>query len=93
MRYDSTSKIEGGTRYGTSETVYRLRLDMSSGRVKYTETVLTETQRLDILAGIEYNNSAYWWVIAAASNIGWGLQVPPGTKIIIPDIKYVLENF
>jgi len=40
--------------------------------------------RLDLLAFKYYGDSSYWWIIAAASNIGWGLQVPPGTLIKIP---------
>jgi hypothetical protein len=55
--------------------------------------MLTETQRLDVLAGIEYGDSSLWWIIAAASNIGWGLQVPPGILIKIPALadagKYI----
>jgi len=32
-----------------------------------------------------------WWIIAALSNIGWNLQVPPGTKITLPtNIQQVL---
>jgi hypothetical protein len=31
-------------------------------------------------------------VLAATSNIGWGLQVPPGTRLLIPiDIGRVME--
>ena len=37
-----------------------------------------------MIAGDAYNDSSLWWVIAAASGIGWGLQVPPGTVIRIP---------
>jgi len=44
-----------------------------------------------VLAGIEYGNSTYWWIIAAASHIGWSLQVPEGTLIRIPDLRKTLE--
>lgn len=91
MRYDNTPKVAGATRYGTSESIYQLRLAISSNRIPVKEMTLQESQRLDILAGIEYGNSSYWWLIAAASNIGWGLQVPPGTHIKIPDLKKSLE--
>ena len=93
MRYNSTSRLDAGTRFGTSDTVHKIRLAVSSGVLQCRETTLTESQRLDVLAGIEYGDSNYWWAIAAASNIGWGLQVPPGTRILIPDIKYIRENF
>ena len=91
MRYDNTPKLAINTRYGTSESVHRIRLAISSNSVPYRESILTESQRLDVLAGIEYGNSSYWWIIAAASNIGWGLQVPPGKSIKIPDLKKILE--
>jgi len=47
--------------------------------------------RLDQLAGQIYGNGSYWWAIAAASDIGWGLQVPPGTRLLIPDIEQVMD--
>jgi nucleoid-associated protein YgaU len=46
-----------------------------------------EGERLDVLAGQIYNDARYWWVLAAASDIGWGMQVPPGTVIRIPDLS------
>tara|TARA_X000001388_G_scaffold70384_1_gene59493 strand:- start:359 stop:652 length:294 start_codon:yes stop_codon:yes gene_type:complete len=46
--------------------------------------ILEEGQRLDQISAERYGDSSYWWVIAAASGIGWSLQLPPGTFIIIP---------
>ena len=40
--------------------------------------------RLDTIALKAYKNPDYWWIIAAASGIGWPLQVVPGTIIAIP---------
>ena len=39
---------------------------------------------MDIIAGEVYGDAALWWVIAAASGIGWGLQVPAGTVLNVP---------
>jgi hypothetical protein len=92
-RYDGTPKIKGGRQKGTSTTVATIRSAISSGRISYREIVMQEDQRLDILAGIEYGDSTLWWVIAAASNIGWGLQVPADTLIRIPrlvDVQKVI---
>jgi hypothetical protein len=92
-RYDSTPKIKGGRQRGTSTTVATIRSAVSSGRISYREIVMQEDQRLDVLAGIEYGDSTLWWVIAAASNIGWGLQVPADTLIRIPrlvDVQKVI---
>ena len=55
--------------------------------------IIEEGERLDHVAGNAYGNSSYWWVIAAASNIGWGLQVPPGTLLKIPtDLNKIIET-
>ena len=54
------------------------------GLIPSTITVMTPGDRLDIMAGKIYGDAQYWWVLAAASGIGWNLQVPPGTNIRIP---------
>jgi nucleoid-associated protein YgaU len=51
--------------------------------------VLKGFERLDTIAGKVYGDATLWWVLAAASGIGWGLQVPPDTIVNIPNIKQV----
>jgi len=54
--------------------------------------VLNEGERLDTIAGRVYGNARLWWIIAAASGIGWPLQVPPGTQLLIPtDLKQTAQ--
>jgi len=65
------------------------RNSISSGLVRTQTYISTQNERLDIIAGEQYNDSTLWWIIAAASNIGWGLQVPPGTLLIIPVLSDV----
>ena len=55
-----------------------------SGELESDTIVLTQGQRLDHLSGQYYGSGRYWWVIAAASGIGWALQCPPGTVVKIP---------
>ena len=55
-----------------------------SGVLNTKKIVLSSSQRLDAIAGEHYGDSQYWWVIAASSGVGWGLQVPAGTVIRIP---------
>ena len=50
---------------------------------------VTQADRLDTLSGEIYGDARYWWVLAVASNIGWGLQVPPGTVIFVIDLSTV----
>jgi nucleoid-associated protein YgaU len=90
-RYDNVTRIAGGKVIGTTTGHVAVRNAATSGRLSTKVYVLQEGERLDILAGREYGNARYWWVIAAASGVGWGLQVPPGTRLIIPtDLNQVL---
>jgi nucleoid-associated protein YgaU len=55
-----------------------------SGALDFDKIIISDKQRLDTLSGKHYGDTQYWWVIAAASGIGWALQVPSGTIIRIP---------
>ena len=69
-----------------------IRKGVQQGTINTSEIVLEENRRLDQLSGQYYGTAAYWWVIAAASGIGWGLQVPAGTVINVPtDINQILS--
>jgi nucleoid-associated protein YgaU len=75
----------------SAEATLRIRSAVSAGRLATREVVLAEGQRLDQLAGQFYGDGRYWWVIAAASGIGWPNQVPPGTRLLVPvDISAAL---
>lgn len=86
MRYDRTPLLNLGTVYGTSEFIPQLRSAIASGIIRYTEHVLVGKERLDTLAAEFYGDSLKYDILAAASNIGNCLQVPPGTTIIVPNI-------
>jgi len=83
-RYILSKRIQGGLGLATSKNMSRIFNAVESGNLPYQAYVIEEGQRLDTLAGAIYKSSSYWWVIAAASGIGWGLQVPPGTVLRIP---------
>ena len=88
-RYDGTQLIAFGTMFGTSETITIIRNGLASGEIRYDEYVIKERERLDTIAGENYGDARLWWILAASSKIGWGLQVPPGTKILIPKLSDV----
>jgi hypothetical protein len=83
-RYNFVKKIRDGKYYGTAYTTALIYNATERGQIDYVTVELKEKQRLDHLSGSVYGNSEYWWIIAAASGIGWGLQVPPGTILRIP---------
>lgn len=74
-----------GNRYGTCDAIDRIREGVATGRIRVSTLTLTEGHRLDTLAGLLLDDGRLWWVIAAMSGIGWGLQVPAGTQIVYPE--------
>ena len=68
----------------SSKASYRIYKGVEAGIIKYNTRILEEGERLDQIAGAVYKDSSYWWVIAAASGIGYALQVPPGVVLRIP---------
>jgi hypothetical protein len=90
-RYSKTPILGFGEKYGTSTSIALVRAGIFSGNLSYREIVLSGYQRLDTLAGQLYGDARHWWVLAAASEIGWGLQVPPGTLIRVPNLSEVFN--
>jgi len=82
-RYTRTRLI-GGKYFGTCDIEYRIRQAVGRRRVKTTSRALVQGERLDTIAAQHYGSGTYWWIIAAASGIGWQAQVPAGTWITIP---------
>lgn len=84
-RYAKTPILGLGEKYGTSYSVVVLRENIKNGNIRIDrEIVLQGSERLDTLAGKYLGSGDLWWVIGAASNVGYGLQLPPGTVIKIP---------
>ena len=83
-RYTYSSVVRGGLGMGSANT-YRIYQAINNGKLAFKTILLEQGQRLDHIAGVVYGDSGLWWVIAAASGIGWGLQAPPGTIIRIPN--------
>ena len=75
----------------TNRSIVRIREALNAGTLSTTAFTSQETDRLDVLAGRYYGDGRLWWVIAAASGIGWWLQVPSGTRIVVPtDLNQVM---
>jgi len=83
-RYNPAPLLGAGTFFGTYTPNKILRDAAVSGIISTRTDYLREGERLDIIAGAEYGDSRLWWIIAGCSGIGWNLQVPPGTKLLIP---------
>tara|TARA_R110001583_G_scaffold121766_3_gene272940 strand:- start:885 stop:1187 length:303 start_codon:yes stop_codon:yes gene_type:complete len=86
-RYSFVSKVGIGskTTIATNNISINIYRAANSGRLKTSKYILQEGERLDMLASKIYGDSSFWWVIAAASGIGWALQIPGGTLLRIPN--------
>ena len=82
-RYNRDQRIAGG-KLQSAQAVMRIRRARDLGLIQTRSITLTESQRLDHLAHENLGSSHLWWVLAALSDIGWGLQLPAGTIINIP---------
>lgn len=90
-RYSRTMRLDFGAQQGTSVSIESIRSAIASGQIRIlSEIVVRGAERLDTIAGDVYGDGRYWWILAAASDIGWGLQVPVGTIIRIPSLQDVL---
>jgi hypothetical protein len=89
-RYTRDNLRFDGKGMRTASAVAALRKGIAIGTIPIVNKfTITQADRLDTLAGEIYGEARYWWVLAAASDVGWGLQVPPDTVIRVPDLKSV----
>lgn len=81
-RYANISTI--GNRFSTRNNNRLIYDAIKAGTIPFRRHILREGERLDHIAFNEYGSGNDWWIIAAASGIGWWLQLPPGTVLFIP---------
>ena len=83
-RYRSDRRIKGGSIIATNASIARIKNAVRNKSLGVRQHVMKEGERLDTLANRFLGDGRLWWAIAACSQIGWGLQVPPGTLLLIP---------
>ena len=83
-RYTFTGLINKGEGKSNPRVSSKIYAAVMNGQISFTAQKTKRFERLDMLAMEKYGDASYWWIIAAASGIGWGLQIPPGTIVRIP---------
>jgi len=91
-RYSRDNIIRGGKSFGTNRTAIKIRRAIERGILDTQVITCGHLRRLDHIAYQYLGNPSLWWIIAAASGIGWGLQVPAGTRLVIPTNVSQLET-
>lgn len=78
----------------STKSIELLRNSINNGDVRIDNViVLTQSERVEHIAGAIYGDARYWWVLAVASEIGWALQAPPGTIIKVPNLRDIERLF
>ena len=91
-RYRNDTATRGGKAIRSAAAVNRIRKAIRTGRISYRTVSIKQGQRLDHFAQELYGDGRMWWVLAACSNIGWALHLPPGTLVNTPtDLSQVLD--
>ena len=83
-RYENDTVVRDGRILGTNQAIIRIRDGVNTGAISVASRILQEGERLDVIANELYGDGRLWWIIAAASEIGWWLQAPAGTRIVYP---------
>ena len=83
-RYTYARPINQGEGRANPRISSKIYKGVINGTISFKAKKLKNNQRLDHLASEHYGSSKYWWIIAAASGIGWNMQAPPGTIVRIP---------
>ena len=91
-RYSKDDIIRGGKSYETNKTAIKIRRAIKIGILDTQVITCGYLRRLDHIAYQYLDDPSLWWVIAAASGIGWGLQVPAGSRLVIPFNRNQLET-
>lgn len=84
-RYENTVVLLDKLMFATQTDYAGIKQDIENGILSTIEYTVKPLDRLDIIANKFYGESKYWWIIAIANNIGWAMQVMPGTILLIPE--------
>ncbi len=94
MRYRNDRTIKGGSTKETNKAAIRLRRAFDEGRISVRVIVIGSSLRLDQVAFQYMGEPSLWWTIAALSDIGWGMQLPEGTRLVVPtNLQQIEELF
>tara|TARA_A100001015_G_scaffold321613_1_gene453412 strand:+ start:853 stop:1137 length:285 start_codon:yes stop_codon:yes gene_type:complete len=92
MRYNLDRNIRGNKSKSTNQAATRLRSAAERGLISTRVIVLGQSHRLDLLAFKYLGTPTLWWAIAALSNIGWAMQLPPNTRLVVPTSREQIED-
>ena len=92
MRYTNDRTIKAGSTKATNKAAIKLREEFAAGNITVQVIVIGSKLRLDQVAFRYMGDATMWWAIAALSDIGWGMQLPPGTRIVVPTNRQQIEE-
>lgn len=91
-RYENTTVLLDKRMFATQTDYAEIKQDIENGVIQTIEYIVKPLDRLDIIANRFYNEPKYWWIIAIANNIGWAMQVMPGTVLLVPETSEAITS-
>ena len=86
-------KLVNDVEVNISPYIYK---SVNNEEIDYDLVITQSGKRLDHYAYDYYEDGSLWWIIAAASGVGWWLQVPEGVVLKIPlnlsDIEQIKDS-
>lgn len=82
-RYVFTQKLNN-KHFATSEMTSKIFGAADNGSLASNLYQIQSGERLDHIAFKVWGDATLWWIIAAASGIGWPTQLVAGTYVRIP---------
>ena len=92
MRYNNDQSINFGDAKSTNTAAIKIRKLHDLGMISSRVIITGENLRLDHVAFKYLGDPTLWWAIAALSKIGWGMQLPPGTRLVVPTNRSQIED-
>lgn len=82
-------KLVKGKFINISSYIYKA---VENDQIEYDLIISESGKRIDHYSQEYYGDANNWWIISAASGIGWWLQVPEGVVLKIPtDLSQILK--
>lgn len=82
-RYAFTKRLNGA-KIATTDITSKIFFSAQNNQIGYNIVTLSAGERVDHLAARQYGDASLWWIIAAASGVGWFAQCPAGTVLRVP---------
>lgn len=85
-RYARLPVYQAKDKHGTTRATIPIRRRLDGDTVTRLTYTMKAPETIEYLAWQFYKSSQEWWRIADAMPLGFPLDLPPGTRVSVPDV-------